>query len=159
MACEGVQLHREIFSCPIWLGLLKDPVMVPCGHKYGQYEHLLGSRGRRKSLRLPSARNTFTPRPVLLKNTRPAAVVEELKETGLQDPADRWHAGFKDVACDVCTGRSMKAVKTCLVCLLSFCGKHFQGHQQMAPLPEHKLVEPRQSLQENVCTSHNQVTR
>lgn len=94
---------------------------------------------------------------VPVKNTTLAAVVEELKKTGLQDLAGRWHAGSEDVACDVCTGRNMKAVKTYLDCLVSFCEKHLQPHHQMAPLTEHKLVEPCQNLQENLCASHNEV--
>uniref|UniRef100_A0A3Q3H208 Zinc finger RING-type eukaryotic domain-containing protein n=1 Tax=Labrus bergylta TaxID=56723 RepID=A0A3Q3H208_9LABR len=46
------------FSCSICLDLLKDPVTVPCGHK-----------DVKTIYSCPQCRQTFTPRPVLVKNT------------------------------------------------------------------------------------------
>uniref|UniRef100_UPI000D309316 tripartite motif-containing protein 29-like n=1 Tax=Maylandia zebra TaxID=106582 RepID=UPI000D309316 len=85
--------------------------------------------------------------PVLEKNTMLAALVEQLKKTGLQAaPADHCYAGPEDVACDVCTGRKRKAIKSCLVCLISYCEKH-------------KLVAPSKKLQENICSRHDEVMK
>ncbi|XP_060947937.1 tripartite motif-containing protein 16-like [Limanda limanda] len=69
--------------------------------------------------------------------------LEELKKTGLQAaPAHHCYAGSGDVACDVCTGRKPKAIKSCLLCSASYCEKHLQPHRQSHPLKRHKLVEP-----------------
>uniref|UniRef100_A0A3Q3F448 B box-type domain-containing protein n=1 Tax=Labrus bergylta TaxID=56723 RepID=A0A3Q3F448_9LABR len=120
---------REAFSCSICLDLLKDPVTTIYS--------------------CPQCRQTFTPRPVL-----------ELKKTGLQAaPADHCYAGPEDVACDVCTGRKLKACKSCLQCLASYCEKHLQPHFEAAPLKKHKLVEPSKKLQENVCSRHDEVMK
>lgn len=157
MASKGVELDREIFSCPICVDLLKDPVTLPCGHNYCMdcINAYWDSEGGKQPCVCPQCRKAFAPRPVLLKNTTLAAVAHELKKTGLQDPADPGPAGSENVACGVCAGRS---VKTRLVCLVSFCEEHLQPHHQTAPLTAHQLVEPRQILQENhVCARHGEV--
>ncbi|KAJ3582114.1 hypothetical protein NHX12_015872, partial [Muraenolepis orangiensis] len=49
----------------------------------------------------------------------------------------------------------MKAVKSCLVCLISYCHTHLEPHQRVSGLKRHQLVEPMDRLEDRMCKIHN----
>ncbi|XP_033501926.2 tripartite motif-containing protein 16-like [Epinephelus lanceolatus] len=160
MAQRGIQMDQEKLCCSICLDLLKDPVTIACGHNYCMncIKSHWNEADQRQIHSCPQCRHTFMSRPALVKNTMLADLVEELKKTGLQAaPADHCYAGPEDVACDFCTGRKLKAVKSCLQCLVSYCEQHLQPHYESPAFEKHKLVDPSKKLQENICTRHNKV--
>ncbi|XP_036374476.1 tripartite motif-containing protein 16-like isoform X1 [Megalops cyprinoides] len=160
MAAASISVEQDQFSCSICLDLLKDPVAIPCGHSYcmdcikgywDQDDHTVVCT-------CPQCRETFTPRPVLRRNTMLAEVVEKLKKTGLQAaPPAHCYAGPGDVACDVCTGRKLKAVKSCLMCLVSYCESHLQPHCELPAFKKHKLVKTTRKLEETLCFNHDKL--
>lgn len=59
-----------------------------------------------------------------------------------------------EVACDFCTERKLRAEKSCLVCLASYCSTHLRNHSSIARLKGHKLVQPVKDLDERACLQH-----
>ncbi|XP_043954672.1 tripartite motif-containing protein 16-like [Gambusia affinis] len=161
MAQRGNQMDSGKYSCSICLDLLKDPVTIPCGHSYCMNcikDHWDGEDQRIHSC--PQCRKEFIPRPKLEKNIMLAELVEDLEKTGLQAAtADHCYAGHEDVTCSVCPGRKLKAVKSCLVCLVSYCENHLQPHVDVPGLKKHKLVNPSKKLQQNICPHHEEVMK
>ncbi|XP_053532047.1 E3 ubiquitin/ISG15 ligase TRIM25-like [Ictalurus punctatus] len=164
MAESSILDHFSVdqFSCPVCLDLLKDPVTIPCGHSYCKVciNGYWDQEDEKGVYSCPQCRDTFTPRPVLRRNNMLAEVVEKLKKTEVQaaSPA-HCYAGPVDVECDLCIGKKRKAVKSCLMCLASFCETHFKPHLEVSALKKHTLIEASSKLQEKICSHHDEVLR
>ncbi|XP_067470426.1 E3 ubiquitin-protein ligase TRIM21-like [Thunnus thynnus] len=62
-----------------------------------------------------------------------------------------------EVPCDVCTGTKLKAVKSCLVCLVSYCETHLEPHLTASGLKIHELIDPVENLEGRMCVNHNKL--
>ncbi|KAK2856799.1 hypothetical protein Q5P01_005534 [Channa striata] len=58
------------------------------------------------------------------------------------------------VLCDMCKGEQRAAVKSCLVCMSSYCEAHLKPHQTQKGMKEHELIAPMGNLAEKICTQH-----
>lgn len=159
---HGVVLDKDQFNCSICLDVLKGPVTIPCGHSYCSdcIQNYWDQDDYLGVFVCPQCRQNFSPRPLLARNTMLADVVEKFKKTGLQEataPPNQSFAGANDVECDVCTGRKNKAVKSCLVCLASYCEVHVQPHFESAAFKKHKLVSASRRFHETVCGRHGKL--
>lgn len=58
--------------------------------------------------------------------------------------------------CDVCLGDGRPAaVKSCLVCLTSYCEEHLKSHS--ARFTKHKLMDPVANMEDRMCPKHQRL--
>nr|AWN85495.1 TRIM16 [Paralichthys olivaceus] len=150
----------DYFSCTLCLNLLKDPVAIPCGHSFCM-DCISGYWNEADYTGIyicPQCKITFTQRPVLRPNATLSMVAEKIKKSGLNLNLNmsqgNIYAGPTDVPCDFCTGKKLKAVKSCLNCLASYCEKHLKPHYESATFKRHKLVEVLGNLDRKICPQH-----
>ncbi|XP_031144631.2 E3 ubiquitin/ISG15 ligase TRIM25-like isoform X3 [Sander lucioperca] len=156
MAQANISVTESQFRCPVCLDLLKNPVATPCGHTYcmsciNNYWDQAASG----QFSCPQCRETFSPRPVLRRNTVLAEVVDKLKLSEMVMEPELYMEGVGEVPCDFCPVESkLRAVKSCLVCLASFCELHVLPHREVGTLRRHKLVAAVECLAERLCAQH-----
>lgn len=61
----------------------------------------------------------------------------------------------KTIYCDVCVGKQAEAVKSCLVCLASYCEPHLEPHSRVSTLKIHRLIQPVAALESRICKRHH----
>nr|XP_040036859.1 E3 ubiquitin-protein ligase TRIM47-like isoform X2 [Gasterosteus aculeatus aculeatus] len=158
---QGFDLDQNQFCCSVCLDLLKEPVAIPCGHSYCRscIEDCWDQEDKKGQYSCPQCRETFSPRPVLRRNTMLTEVVEKLKLSGPRQPsAPLARAGPQDVACDFCSGGGPnKAAMSCLTCMASYCPAHLEPHRSVPVLKKHELVSVSVPLQEKMCAKHNKL--
>ncbi|KAM9335532.1 E3 ubiquitin-protein ligase TRIM7-like [Symphorus nematophorus] len=151
-------LDERGFHCSVCLELYTDPVSTPCGHNYCKLciEKYWDSTD---VCRCPLCKETFHKRPELRTNVAFREVVDHFKKTnaGPATSGTACEPKAGEVACDVCTGVRLKAVKSCLVCMTSYCEGHLQPHRTAAALSRHKLIEPVRNLEDRICVKHEKI--
>uniref|UniRef100_A0A673VLX2 Ret finger protein-like 4A n=1 Tax=Salmo trutta TaxID=8032 RepID=A0A673VLX2_SALTR len=151
-------MSEDQFLCSICLGVFTDPATIPCGHTFCMpcLEAYWNSRGDPAICAL--CKTSFTPTPNIQVNIVLRDLVESFNGAsgGGDEAVDQPTVALGEVSCDVCIGERMpKAIKTCLVCLSSYCLEHARVHN--ARFSRHKLVRPLANLEERMCPTHNRL--
>ncbi|CAO2644787.1 E3 ubiquitin/ISG15 ligase TRIM25 [Lemmus lemmus] len=158
-----VPLAEEL-SCSICLEPFKEPVTTPCGHNFCRscLDETWVVQG--PPYRCPQCRTVYQARPQLHKNTVLCAIVEQfLQADQARTPVDDWtpparsatSSSATQVACDHCLKEF--AVKTCLVCMASFCQEHLRPHFDSPAFLDHPLQSPVRDLLRRKCPQHNRL--
>ncbi|KAM4727977.1 E3 ubiquitin/ISG15 ligase TRIM25-like [Anableps anableps] len=160
MAAATISVEQDQFCCPVCLEVLRDPVTIPCGHSYclDCIEDYWNTAKQKDQYSCPQCRQLFNPKPLLSRNTVLAEVVEKFLKSEVQ-PAAQHLAKPEEVKCSVCKGRKNRAVKSCPLCLESFCLAHLKGHEERFHRKGHKLIPATDRLKEKLCQQHEKLLR
>lgn len=157
MSSTSCLLSEEQFLCCICLDVFSQPVTIPCGHNF--CKKCITQHWDINSVRCqcPMCKKHFASRPELQVNTFISEMAAEFKQaagkkSGSSTQADVARPG--EIPCDICSGTKLKAVKSCLTCLASYCGVHIDPHQTSARLKTHLLAEPVGNMEARVCSTH-----
>jgi len=146
------------FNCPICLDALQDPVTIPCGHNYcmGCVKDYWDKKGGKDGgYSCPQCRKTFSPRPVLNKNTMFAEVVERFKNTGLQDSPPTHYNGPGHTVREICTAKKLKPLKMCPESEDSSCKFHLRYHNNDYPREKRTVIVVSGESKGTICSRHN----
>ncbi|XP_077314678.1 E3 ubiquitin/ISG15 ligase TRIM25-like [Lithobates pipiens] len=139
---------REGLNCSICLEVYKDPVTLRCGHNFCRVciDRTLDKQEATGGYSCPDCRQNIHDRSSLYRNI----TLRNIAECFLTAQPDQEEAGVFCTYCD----SPVPAVKTCLLCEASLCGKHLKKHSKS---PEHVLVDPTTSLEDRKCPNHKKI--
>nr|XP_033481003.1 E3 ubiquitin-protein ligase TRIM39-like [Epinephelus lanceolatus]XP_033481004.1 E3 ubiquitin-protein ligase TRIM39-like [Epinephelus lanceolatus] len=158
MAAASYLPSEDQFLCSICLDVFTDPVSTPCGHNFCK-NCITKHWNISDRCQCPMCKKVFDTRPELRVNTFISEMVAQFKQSAQQkassSSSQQQVSTPGDVPCDVCTGTKLKALKSCLVCLASYCETHLEPHLTMSGLKRHQLIDPVENLEDRMCTKHD----
>ncbi|XP_056224810.1 E3 ubiquitin-protein ligase TRIM11-like [Seriola aureovittata] len=138
-------------TCSICMDTFQDPVTTDCGHSF--CKKCLSLNFNYTDRVCPLCKKPQNRLPDVNIVLRDIVHQENLKKTE-EENDDIYTGKDGEVACDICTEQKLKAVKSCLVCLASYCSTHLENHSSTERLKGHKLVAPVKNLDDRACLKH-----
>ncbi|KAM7008843.1 E3 ubiquitin-protein ligase TRIM39-like [Tautogolabrus adspersus] len=159
MAAANYHRSEDQFLCSICLDVFNDPVSTSCGHNFCKNcitEHWNTS----DQYLCPMCKKVFNTRPELHVNTLLSEMVGQFRDKAQQEASSSSSSELQEskpgeVLCDACTGTKLKALKSCLDCLVSYCETHLEPHLTAPRLKRHQLIDPVENLEDRMCTKHD----
>ncbi|XP_005748439.1 E3 ubiquitin-protein ligase TRIM21-like [Pundamilia nyererei] len=159
MSAASCLLSEDQFLCSICWDVFTDPVSTPCGHNFCKNcisQHWDIS----ERCQCPLCKNVFYTKTELHTNNFISEMVSQFRletqqKSTSSSSSEQQAAKPGEVPCDICTGTKLKALKSCLVCLASYCQTHLEPHLTMKGLKRHQLIDPEENLEGRMCMKHN----
>ncbi|XP_033982052.1 E3 ubiquitin-protein ligase TRIM39-like [Trematomus bernacchii] len=160
MSAASCLLTEDQFLCSICLDVFTDPVAIPCGHNFCKAcisEHW----DRNVPSQCPNCKEVFNIKPELQVNTFISEMAAQFRQSAQQkassSSSEQHVVKQGEVPCDVCTGTRLKALKSCLVCLESYCETHLEPYLTRPGLKKHQLIDPEENLEGRMCVKHDKL--
>uniref|UniRef100_A0A671X1K1 Uncharacterized protein n=1 Tax=Sparus aurata TaxID=8175 RepID=A0A671X1K1_SPAAU len=160
MSAASCLLTEDQVLCSICLDVFTDPVSTPCGHNFCK-TCITKHWDKNDKCQCPKCKKTFNTRPELQVNMFISEMAAQFRQSAQQkassSSSEQQVSKPGEVPCDVCTGTKLKALKSCLVCLVSYCETHLEPHLTMSGLKRHQLIDPVENLEDRMCTKHDKL--
>ncbi|XP_042283970.1 E3 ubiquitin-protein ligase TRIM21-like [Thunnus maccoyii] len=158
MSAASCLLSKDQFLCSICLDVFTDPVTTSCGHNFCK-NCITEYWDINDQCQCPTCAKLFYTRPKLRVNTFISEMVAKAKllaeQKASSSSSEQQAAKPGEVPCDICTRTKLKALKSCLVCLTSYCETHLEPHLIMSGLKRHQLMDPVENLEGRMCMKHD----
>ncbi|XP_074489678.1 E3 ubiquitin-protein ligase TRIM21-like [Sebastes fasciatus] len=160
MSAASRLLTEDQLLCSICLDVFTDPVSTPCGHNFCK-TCITQHWDIKVPFQCPNCKELFYTRPELRVNTFISEMAAQFRQSAQQkassSSSEQQAAKPGEVPCDVCTGTKLKALKSCVVCLDSYCETHLEPHLTRSGLKRHQLIDPVENLEGRMCTKHDKL--
>nr|XP_046234441.1 zinc-binding protein A33-like [Scatophagus argus] len=157
MSAASSFLSEEQLLCSICLDVFTEPVTIPCGHNFCK-NCITSHWNINIQSYCPMCKDAFDRRPEVRVNTILSEVAAQFRQSAIKRTIScsvQKRATSGDVLCEVCTKTKMKALKSCLVCLTSYCESHLEPHYRIPGLKRHELIDPVENLEDRMCKRHD----
>ncbi|XP_068585164.1 E3 ubiquitin-protein ligase TRIM21-like [Cebidichthys violaceus] len=160
MSAASCLMTEDQFLCSICLDVFTDPVATSCGHNFCK-TCITQHWDNNVQYQCPNCKEVFNTRPELRVNTFISEMAAQFRQSAQQkdssSSSEQQAAKPGEVPCDVCTGTKLKALKSCLVCLDSYCETHLEPHLTRSGLKRHQLIDPVENLEGRMCMKHDKL--
>ncbi|XP_034542890.1 E3 ubiquitin-protein ligase TRIM21-like [Notolabrus celidotus] len=158
MAAANYQRPEDQFLCSICLDVFTHPVTIPCGHNFCK-DCISEHWSTKDQCLCPMCKKVFSSKPDLHVNTFISEMVAQFRDKAQQEASssssEQLESKPGEVLCDVCTGTKLKALKSCLDCLVSYCETHLEPHLTAPRLKRHQLIDAVENLEDRMCPKHD----
>lgn len=135
--------------CSICMDVFHNPVTTDCGHTFCM--RCLHCNFKYNDRVCPLCKQPQHKNPGV--NITLNTLIQQVTMPPSRPP-NAYTGATGEVACDLCTGQKLRAEKSCLVCLVSYCSTHVRNHSVIQRLKGHKLVGPVKNLDKRACLEH-----
>ncbi|XP_032899942.1 tripartite motif-containing protein 16 [Amblyraja radiata] len=80
----------------------------------------------------------------------------ESRSSSEDDQGDNVVIDPDEVVCDSCIDKKLKAAKSCLTCMVSYCDDHLRPHLENIAFKNHKLINPMKDIEQGKCSLHDE---
>ncbi|XP_062849507.1 E3 ubiquitin-protein ligase TRIM39-like isoform X1 [Trichomycterus rosablanca] len=154
MASSSSVLSEDQLQCSICLDVFTDPVSTSCGHNFCM-TCIKEFWDTSSHCQCPVCKMDFPRRPELHVNTFISGLAAQFrKPVQVKSSSIAGEMTKSLVFCEFCSEKKREALKSCLICMASYCKTHLEPHQRVSSFKSHKLIDPVENLEDYICQKH-----